>query len=328
MAVREKSYRFLSTNGMDMVRGLAYFPSGKFRGMIQFVHDQGEHIGRYGHIMGRLAKEGYVVFGNDHMGHGLLAEQAGKLGSFSGENNYLHMIDDVKKMFAQVLPDCSELIEQTPGSRQRPILRCLVGTGLGADIVKAYIVRNNDCNAVILCGDHGFHSHVDLESRECKRLMRKIGRQESADVFWEKKEQKYNKYIEKPQRHSWRTTSDYELRKYNEDSMCQISYDLYSYLTLLQLEHLFQMKEWVDSYPEYLPMYIMAGMKDPVSNYTRELDRVLQRLRYSDAKNIFYKYYKNSRHDIFFDVEAGEVLRDILHFLSVIEKQWVQKEKK
>lgn len=34
MAVREKKYQFLSTNGMDMISGVLRFPVGRFRGMV------------------------------------------------------------------------------------------------------------------------------------------------------------------------------------------------------------------------------------------------------------------------------------------------------
>ena len=325
MAVREKEYQFLSTNDREMISGIAQFPMGRFCGMVQFVHDRGEHIGRYKQIMRRLADAGYAVFGHNHMGHGPQAEKTGTLGSFSGDNNYLHMIDDVKKMYAQVLPDCSQWMEDFSGNPQKPVVRCLIGIGTGADIVKAYIVRNDDCNAVILCGDRGFPSGVDFEGGKCARLIEKLGGRESAEVLWKKREELYNRYIENPDRNAWRTTSPSELKKYNEDSLCQITYDLDSYRTLIQLEHLFRLKEWVDSCPEYLPVYIMAGLKDPVSNYTRELDRMLQRFRYSDLKNIFYKYYKNSRHDIFFDVESEQVFQDMMRFLNMIYRQWVQK---
>lgn len=322
MAVREKNYQFLSTNGKDMISGRAYLPADGFRGMVQFVHDRGEHIGRYGGIMRRLAGAGYAAFGHNHMGHGPLAEKNGTLGSFSGGNNYLHMIDDVKKMFAQVLPDCSQWMEKLPACQ--PVMRCLVGMGAGAAIVKAYIVRNDDCNAVILCGDRGFPSGVDFESRKCARLIKERGGGSSARDLWEKKEELYNRYIESPDSNAWRTTSSFELKKYGKDPLCQIAYNLDSYRTFIQLENLFGLREWVDSCPEYLPVYIMAGLKDPVSNYTRELDRLLQRLRYSDLRNVFFKYYKNSRHDIFFDVEAEQVFQDMMHFLDMIHRQWVQ----
>lgn len=324
VGVRKKEYHFKSTNEADTTYAAAWFPGNKFRGLIQFVHDAGEHIGRYDQIMRRFADEGYVVFGHDHIGHGRNAKANASLGAFGGENNYLHMIDDVQKIYRLVLADCRDIPKDGLDSEGVPLLRCLIGMGVGAGIVKAYVIRHSDCNAVILCGDKGFHTVWNRELPKCSRMMRRVGERSSAAALWEKREKRYNDYIENPEKDSWRTTLKYELQKYAEDECCGFDYDLYSYRTLLQLEGLFRMREWVDSYPEFLPIYIMGGIKDPVSNYTRETDKLLQLMRHSDAKNVFYKYYKNSRHDLFFDVEAAQVSRDILRFLNTLREQWMR----
>lgn len=322
MGVQKKEYEFKSTNEADTTYAAAWFPGSKFKGLIQFVHDAGEHIGRYDQVMRRFAEEGYVVFGHDHMGHGRRAKADASLGAFGGENNYLHMIDDVQKIYRMVVADCPHIPKDGVDEKQVPILRCLIGIGVGASIVKAYIIRHTDCNAVILCGDRGFHTVWDREPAECKKWMRRSGERSSASVLWDRREKRYNEYIENPEKNSWRTTSKYELQKFATDECCGFDYDLFSYRTLLQLENLFRLREWIDSYPEFLPVYIMGGVKDPVSNYTRETDKLLQAMRHSDAKNVFYKYYKNSRHDLFFDVEAGQVSRDVLRFLSLLREQW------
>lgn len=38
------------------------------------MHGVNEHIGRYNGLANRLTKEGYAVFGHDHLGHGGEAE--------------------------------------------------------------------------------------------------------------------------------------------------------------------------------------------------------------------------------------------------------------
>jgi alpha-beta hydrolase superfamily lysophospholipase len=39
--------------------------------LILLAHGYGEHLGRYGHVVDRLVARGAVVFGLDHLGHGL-----------------------------------------------------------------------------------------------------------------------------------------------------------------------------------------------------------------------------------------------------------------
>ncbi|MBI4576549.1 MAG: lysophospholipase [Planctomycetes bacterium] len=53
------------------------------RATLALVHGLGEHCGRYGHLTGRLAREGFAAYGLDHRGHGLSGGRRGCLGRFS-----------------------------------------------------------------------------------------------------------------------------------------------------------------------------------------------------------------------------------------------------
>lgn len=41
------------------------------KGVVMVVHGMGEHMGRYIHFAEYLNSRGYIVFGDDHRGHGL-----------------------------------------------------------------------------------------------------------------------------------------------------------------------------------------------------------------------------------------------------------------
>lgn len=57
-------------------------------------------------------------------------------------------------------------------------------------------------------------------------------------------------------------------------------------------------------------------MLDPISNYTKNIDSMLIKLKASSAQNIFYKYYADSRHDLFFDKDSSAAIKDLLLFLN------------
>lgn len=40
------------------------------KGVVMVVHGMGEHMGRYIHFAEYLNSRGYIVFGDDHRGHG------------------------------------------------------------------------------------------------------------------------------------------------------------------------------------------------------------------------------------------------------------------
>jgi alpha-beta hydrolase superfamily lysophospholipase len=49
------------------------------RGVVQIAHGLGEHMGRHAELGETLVREEFVVYGNDHRGHGLTAKASGVL---------------------------------------------------------------------------------------------------------------------------------------------------------------------------------------------------------------------------------------------------------
>ncbi|NLZ71190.1 MAG: hypothetical protein GX909_01635, partial [Clostridiaceae bacterium] len=50
-------------------------PQPEIKGLVQIIHGFAEHIERYDSFMKLLAENGYIVFGDDHLGHGLTAKK-------------------------------------------------------------------------------------------------------------------------------------------------------------------------------------------------------------------------------------------------------------
>src|SRR6266571_4895416 len=64
------------------------------RGVAQIAHGLGEHIGRYGELADILVRDGFVVYGNDHRGHGLTAKPSGSFGDF-GPGGFDQLVEDM-----------------------------------------------------------------------------------------------------------------------------------------------------------------------------------------------------------------------------------------
>src|SRR5437879_13773026 len=64
------------------------------RGVVQIAHGLGEHIGRYAELAETLVEGEFVVYGNDHRGHGLTAKPSGSLGEF-GTGVFDQLVEDM-----------------------------------------------------------------------------------------------------------------------------------------------------------------------------------------------------------------------------------------
>ena len=100
MAYLEK--RVLSSDGKHRLAGRVFLPKGKIRGLFQIAHGMTEHIGRYERFMERLAEEGYLAFGYDHIGHGSTATSEEELGYFAKKDGWRLVCRDVA-VFAEAI---------------------------------------------------------------------------------------------------------------------------------------------------------------------------------------------------------------------------------
>ena len=61
-------------------------------GVVFLTHGVNEHIGRYNSLASRLTREGYVVYGHDHLGHGASGGTKGDIVSFQ------YVVEDLKQV--------------------------------------------------------------------------------------------------------------------------------------------------------------------------------------------------------------------------------------
>ena len=60
---------YTDVHGVEIVYDLAT-PVTTPRGVIHLLHGVGEHAGRYGAVIGALTDAGFIVYADDHRGHG------------------------------------------------------------------------------------------------------------------------------------------------------------------------------------------------------------------------------------------------------------------
>ena len=70
--------------GSGKIHACRWEPEGKPRGIVQIVHGIAEYILRYDDFAQFLTKQGFLVVGEDHMGHGLSISGKATKGYFFG----------------------------------------------------------------------------------------------------------------------------------------------------------------------------------------------------------------------------------------------------
>ena len=138
MSIRE--INFPSANGRDTIKAWAYSPLGQPRGIIQLVHGYGEHSRRYLHMIGKFQQAGFVVYADDHLGHGKTGYDAGTLGD-PHSGGYMTYIQDEKQLHDIAVADY-------PG-----LPYFMFGHSWGSMLARGYAAHyGQDIKGLMLCG--------------------------------------------------------------------------------------------------------------------------------------------------------------------------------
>ena len=68
-----REFTYLSTDGVHQIHAVEWLPEGELRAVVQIVHGVAEYALRYDPLAQYLTEHGFLVCGEDHLGHGLTA---------------------------------------------------------------------------------------------------------------------------------------------------------------------------------------------------------------------------------------------------------------
>ena len=99
MAIVREESKFDSTySGKKLHLVLWKDDSAAPKGIVQISHGMCEYILRYDELASALVEAGYVVCGNDHLGHGETAADGEELGFMADKDGYLYMVKDLRNV--------------------------------------------------------------------------------------------------------------------------------------------------------------------------------------------------------------------------------------
>lgn len=310
MTGTKKTYSFPSTSGLCDIFAWGYFPddSVQVKGIIQIAHGMAEHHERYEDFIRYLNENGYVVFMNDHLGHGKSVANDGELGFFGKRAGYIHLVEDMKKLTEIAKRECPDL----------PFI--LFGHSMGSMLARLYTERyGNELQAAIYCGTAGQNPAAQPGIAIVKAIRSLKGDHYRSKFIDKLAFGSYNKKI-KPQRtpFDWLTSDDAVVDRYIADPYCGFLFTTSGYQDLMGLIVVINRADWYTAVPENLPIYLVAGDADPVGNYGKGIKEVYQGLIDSKHNDVVMKLFKGDRHEILNERDKKEVYKSILDWINTV----------
>ncbi|APR74903.1 Lysophospholipase [Minicystis rosea] len=279
----------------------------KPKAIVHVAHGMAEHGARYARFAEALTAKGYVVYANDHRGHGKTANGDGELGYFADARG-----------FSRAVQDLQQLVVHEKG--QHPGLPLfLFGHSMGSFLTQAFLVEfGSSVRGAILSGSNGKPNALAQAGRVVARLERaRLGPKGKSRLLTSLSFDDFNKAF-KPNRTSfdWLSRDEAEVDKYIADPLCGFMVTTQLWVDLLDGTAEMSDPAGQALIPKDLPIYIFAGSEDPVGGKTRGLQQLVAAYRAAGIKDVSHKFYPGGRHEMLNETNRDEVTRDVIAWLD------------
>lgn len=278
----------------------------EIKGVVQIAHGMAETAARYERLAEFLTNEGYMVYANDHRGHGKTAKAVENIG-YIGKDGFNWMIEDMKQL--------NDIIKKE--NPDKPVF--LLGHSMGSMLSQGYITKYGDSiKGVILSGTAGKQGFLlELGVLIAKIEMKNKGEKWQSSLLNKLSFGSYNNSF-KPTKteFDWLSSDEKEVEKYINDPFCGTVFTSSFFYDFLKGFRYIHQQQNMAKIPKNLPIYIFAGDKDPVGNKCKTIKWLINEYKNLGIKDVEYKFYKDGRHEMLNEVNRDEVMKDLLNWIN------------
>ena len=289
--VEPERFQFTSGDGLS-IACVKWSGPHQVRGVVQIAHGLGEHMGRYAALAETLVQGEFVVYGNDHRGHGLTAKPSGNFGDF-GPGGFDQLVEDMVSL--RVIAK-----KEHPG---KPYI--LLGHSMGSFAAQQFILD---------------HSHsIDGLALSGTGTLDGLARLAQCVPAGQDPMSLMNAAFEPARTPSdWLSRDNAEVDAFIDDPLCFPSLKASS------------MASFVDAFPRLadpreirkvrgeLPIYIFSGSEDPVGQKLEGVRALIERYRAAGITSMSHDLYPGGRHEMLHEINRREVFTNLLVWISGI----------
>lgn len=310
-------------DGMPL-EGMMVIPSHP-RAILQIAHGMCEHKERYLPFMRYMAERGYLCVIHDHRGHGASRREAvstdadkvlGKKQDIPAGLGYFGK--DGGRFLVRDLHQITRIIKkQYPG-----LPYFMMGHSMGSLAVRCYLKKyDRELDGLIVCGCPGKNPMASLGS-VLIQMLQKMKDPHSRSIL---ADGIFANMFDRPFRaekliHAWICSDHTVVEKYNKDPLCNFTFTLNGYESLLWLmRSTYDRKGWELRNP-YLPILFVSGEDDPCLGGRKKLLQAVQHLKGRGYDRVSFRMYPGMRHEILNEKGRFRVYHDIAYFLRKSER--------
>ena len=147
------------------------WPVNEPRAIVQIAHGGAEHGGRYTPLARRLNEQGYIVYADDHRGHGRTGEINTRLGDMGEANAFERVCDDVLALGKRAQTENPDI----------PLV--ILGHSLGSLITQRLLLQHSERYAAAVLSGSPDIINVASAAELIHAEVDRVGRNQVSDVL-------------------------------------------------------------------------------------------------------------------------------------------------
>ena len=306
--VQKSVTSFKSSNGICEVAAYTYICEAVTpRAILQISHGMCEHISRYDAFAQFMAQNGYIVCGNDHLGHGKTSDNKGGIdGYFGDKNGREYVLRDLHEMN-------NRITKAYPGL---PVV--LLGHSMGSFFARLYAVTYPDTIAALVLSGTGGPNPLGGAGLLLTSLLAKVkGPQYRSALV---NNMAFGAYLKQIPNHrtqyDWISADEQIVDIYQADPKCTFVFTVSAFHELMTILRDVNSPLWASKLNKAMPIYLFSGDKDPVGDYGKGLAIVKKYIEDAGVKDFTFKLYPNGRHEMLNEINRDAVFTDVLNWCN------------
>ena len=303
--LKKKEFSYPSADKKTKIHAVMWKPESEIRAVLQICHGMVEYIDRYDRFASFLAEQGFLVVGNDHLGHGASVTSDEEHGYFGHPDGNRYVIADIHHL-------------RTAAQKKYPdVPYFMLGHSMGSFLLRQYLTLHGEgLTAAIIMGT-GSQPRLILTAGKliCRAIALFRGWHFRSDLVDGMAFGGYNKKFE-PARtdNDWLTKDSAIVDAYCADPWCTFQFTVNGYYQMFTGIEAAQKN--VGSIPKDLPLLIVSGAEDPVGNFGKGVKEVYENCREAGIKDVSIKLYPDDRHEILNETDYRTVYADLLKWME------------
>lgn len=295
-----------SRDNCSKIHGVKWIPEINPVGIIIIVHGMAEHIDRYEGFAEFLCEKGFVVAGNEHLGHGKSVGNNPK-GYFCRRDPATVVVRDVhrlKKMLNDEYPSLPVFI---------------FGHSMGSMITRNYLTEyGSGVKGAIISGTLLMPKATLVAMGVIVNVLKLIqGPKHPSKLLDKAAFGTYCKRIENPKTSfDWLTKDDEEVSKYISDPDCGFTFTINGFQTLKDISLRLHSVNRLKRIPKDLPVLFVYGGQDPCGEYGVAVKKVYKQYLELGIKDVTEHEYEDDRHELLNELDKEQVMIDIYSWIE------------